>query len=95
MRADTLKFAKSYSDTRSVQIQNQNSLLVKRQTDNKNKGEWGLTGGDLSRALSLTREVNLDTQSSDNSTEEIRETKAKRPEHPVGLPHVEREFIYF
>ena len=34
VRADTLKFAKSYSDTRSVQIQNQNSLLVKRQTDN-------------------------------------------------------------
>ena len=47
----------------------QNSLLVKRQTDNTTPGEWGLTGGDYSRAL--TREVNLDTQSSDNSAEEI------------------------
>ena len=52
--------------------QNQNSLLVKRQTDNTTPGGWGFTGGDLSRAL--TREVNLDTQSSDNSAEDIRES---------------------
>ena len=55
-----------------IQNQNHNSLLVKRQTDNTTPGGWGLTGGDYSRAL--TREVNLDTQSSDNSAEEIRES---------------------
>ena len=30
----------------SSENQNQNSLLVKRQTDNTTPGGWGLTGGD-------------------------------------------------
>ena len=47
---------------------------MKRQIDNTTPGEGGgdLTGGDLSRAL--RRKVNLDTKSSDNSAEEIRES---------------------
>ena len=54
------------------QNQNQNSLLVKGQTGNTTPGGLGLTGGDQSRTL--TREVNLDTQSSDILAEEIRES---------------------
>ena len=49
---------------------NLNSLLVKRQTDYPSPG--AVTGGDYS--LALTREVNLDTLSSDSSEEEIRDT---------------------
>ena len=52
--------------------QNQNSLLMKCQIDNTVPGGCCLTGGDKSRAI--TREVNLDTQSSDISEEEIRES---------------------
>ena len=39
-RLALLMAAESESD------QNQNSLLVKRQTDNTTPGGWGLTGGD-------------------------------------------------
>ena len=46
---------------------NLNSLLVKRQIDNPSPG--AVTGGNQS--LALTREVNLDTLSSDSSEEEI------------------------
>ena len=46
---------------------NLNSLLVKRQVDNPLPG--AVTGGNQS--LALTREVNLDTLSSDSSEEEI------------------------
>ena len=49
---------------------NLNSLLVKRQTDNPSPG--AATGGNWS--LALTREVNLDTLSSDSSEEEIRDS---------------------
>ena len=59
-------------DTNLSTFQVQNSLLVKSQNDNITPGRWGLTGEDLSRAL--TRDVNLDTQSSDISAEEIRES---------------------
>ena len=49
---------------------NLNSLLVKRQIDNPSPG--AVTGGNES--LGLTREVNLDTLSSDSSEEEIRDS---------------------
>ena len=49
---------------------NLNSLLVKRQIDNPSPG--AVTGENQS--LSLTREVNLDTLSSDSSEEEIRDS---------------------
>ena len=49
--------------------QNQNSLLVKRQNDNTSPGDWS-----RKIRLALTREVNLDTQSSDSSAEEMRES---------------------
>ena len=52
------------------QNQNQNSLLVQRQNDNIAPGT--LTGED--KSLALTREVSLDTQSSDISEEVIRES---------------------
>ena len=51
-------------------VQNQNSLLVQRQNDN-------IAPGALARydySLALSREVNLDTQSSDISAEVIRES---------------------
>ena len=48
---------------------NLNSLLVKRQIDHPSPG--AVTGGNQS--LALTREVNLDTLSSDSSEEEIRD----------------------
>ena len=51
-----------------MQDLNLNSLLVKRQIDNPSPG--ALTGE--YQSLALTREVNLDTLSSDNSEEEIR-----------------------
>ena len=47
-----------------VQNQNQNSLLVIRQIDNPSPGA----------VTALTREVNLDTLSSDSSEEEIRDS---------------------
>ena len=47
--------------------QNQNSSLVKRQNDNTSPGDWP-------RKISPTREVNLDTLSSDSSEEEIRDS---------------------
>ena len=47
---------------------NLNSLQVKRQIDNPSPG--AVTGGNWS--LARTREVNLDTLSSDSSVEEIR-----------------------
>ena len=47
-----------------------NSLLVKRQIDNPSSG--AVTGGNQS--LALTREVDLDTLSSDSSEEEIRDS---------------------
>ena len=47
-----------------------NSLLVKRQIDNPSPG--AVTGGNQS--LALTREVILDTLSSDSSEEEIRDS---------------------
>ena len=47
---------------------NLNSLLVKRQIDNPSPG--AVTGG----TLALTREVNVDTLSSDSSEEEIRDS---------------------
>ena len=50
--------------------QNQNSLLVTPQIDNPSPGS--VTGGNQS--LALTREVNLDTLSSDSSEEEIRDS---------------------
>ena len=53
-----------------LSVLNLNSLLVKRQIDNSSPG--AVTGGNLS--LALTREVNLDTLSSDNSEEEIRDS---------------------
>ena len=46
------------------------SLLVTRQIDNPSPG--AVTGGNYS--LALTREVNLDTLSSDSSEEEIRDS---------------------
>ena len=49
---------------------NLNSLLVKRQIDNPSPG--AVTGGN--QILALTREVNLDTLSSDSSEEEIRDS---------------------
>ena len=49
---------------------NLNSLLVKRQIDNPSPG--AVTGENFS--LALTREVNLDTLSSDSSEEEIRDS---------------------
>ena len=49
---------------------NLNCLLVKSQNDNPSPGAE--TGGN--KSLALTREVNLDIQSSDNSAEEIRES---------------------
>ena len=49
---------------------NLNSLLAKRQIDNPSPG--AVTGGNWS--LALTREVNLDTLSSDSSEEEIRDS---------------------
>ena len=45
-------------------------LLVKRQIDNPSPG--AVTGGNQS--LALTREVNLDTLSSDSSEEDIRDS---------------------
>ena len=36
------------------EYQNQNSLLVKRQTDNTTPGGWGLTGAEGISPLSLT-----------------------------------------
>ena len=51
-----------------MQDLNLNSLLVKRQIDNPSPG--ALTGE--YQSLALTRDVNLDTLSSDNSEEEIR-----------------------
>ena len=50
--------------------QNQNSLLVIRQK--MTIPHQGLAEED--KSLALTREVNLDTQSSDNSTEEMSES---------------------
>ena len=47
---------------------NLNRLLVKRQIDNPSSG--ALTGGN--KSIALTREVHLDTLSSDSSEEEIR-----------------------
>ena len=49
---------------------NLNSLLVKRQIDNPSSG--AVTGGN--KFLALTREVNLDTLSSDSSAEETRDS---------------------
>ena len=49
---------------------NLNILLVKRRIDNPSLG--AVTGGNES--LALTREVNLDTLSSDSSEEEIRDS---------------------
>ena len=48
---------------------NLNSLLVRRQIDNPSPGV--VTGG---KPLALTREMNLDTVSSDSSEEEIRDS---------------------
>ena len=48
---------------------NLNGLLVTRQIDNTSPG--GAPGG---KSLALTRDANLDTQSSDISAEEIRES---------------------
>ena len=48
---------------------NLNSLLVKCQIDNPSPG--AVTGG---KSLALTRQVNLDTLSSDSSEEEIRDS---------------------
>ena len=52
------------------QCLNLNSSLVKRQIDNPSPG--AVAGGNQS--LALTREVNLDTLSSDSSEEEIRDS---------------------
>ena len=49
---------------------NPNNLLVTRQIDNPSPG--AVTGGNQS--LALTREVNLDTLSSDSSEKEIRDS---------------------
>ena len=59
-------------------VQNQNSLLVKRQNDNTPPG----LGRGRYKSLALTREVNLDMQSSKGSAEEIRESG--RYKHLVG-----------
>ena len=49
--------------------ESENSLLMKCKNDNPSPGAE--TG--VNKSLALTREVNLDTQSSDNTAEEIRE----------------------
>ena len=51
-------------------VLNLNSLLVKRQIDNPSPGP--VTGDN--KSLAITREVNLDTLSSDSSEEEIRDS---------------------
>ena len=60
----------SFSRVESILNLNLNSLLLKRQIDNASPGD--VTGGNYS--LALTREVNLDTLSSDSSEEEIRDS---------------------
>ena len=60
----------SFSRVESILNLNLNSLLVKRQIDNPSPGD--MTRGNYS--LALTREVNLDTLSSDSSEEEIRDS---------------------
>ena len=60
---------------------NLNSLLVKRQIDNPSPG--AVTGGNSS--LALSREVNLDTLSSDSSEEEIWICSVDLPLLPVKI----------
>ena len=60
----------AYSTIVTISMSRLISLLVKRQTVNPSPG--AVTGGKLS--LALTREVNIDTLSSDSSEEEIRDS---------------------